>query len=104
MKFYATLIAIGALLGAFGFGAQWLYNAGRNAERLAQAQAVAAGLAREAALAQELEAERVKKREVVRETIAHIQNIPDPSGCAAAVVPAERAQRMRQHWRDSAAP
>ena len=104
MRFYLILAAGAALLASLGLGGRFLYGAGADAERLRQADAIAAAQAREADLAERLEAERRKKQEVVRETITRIQNVPDPSGCAAIAVPAERVERMRQHHRDSATP
>ena len=86
VKRYATPL-LSALLVAGVIGIWWHgYQTGMDRERFAQTEAMAALRTESEALADELEAERTKRRAGTRVEVRYVDRAPDPSGCLDAPV------------------
>ena len=86
VKRYAAPLLLALLVGAVGLSGWQGYQLGAKNERANQAEAMAALRTQSEALADELEAERTKRRAGTRVEVRYVDRAPDPSGCLDAPV------------------
>jgi uncharacterized protein YdgA (DUF945 family) len=88
-----------AVVVALGGAWAWGYQTGKSAERQVQerrlAQALEDARTAQERLADELEAERQRRRIVYRDRIEVVTRTPDPSGCADIDLPDSMLQALR---------
>ena len=86
VKRYAAPLLLALFVGAVGLSGWQGYQIGKKVERSAQAEAMAALRTESEELADELEAERAKRRAGTRVEVRYVDRAPDPSGCLDAPV------------------
>ena len=86
VKRYAAPLLLALFVGAVGLSGWQGYQMGAKNERANQTEAMAALRTQSEALADELEAERTKRRAGTRVEVRYVDRAPDPSGCLDAPV------------------